>query len=46
MTVSCKRVWDEIEKVKKQGVKTKELEDAFCDFECGWNEHMEEHHKG
>lgn len=22
----------------------KEIEDAFCDFECGWTEHVNEYH--
>ena len=43
-TASCKKVWNEIEKIKKLGIDTRELEDAFCDFECSWTEHANEFH--
>ena len=42
---NCKPVWDEIKKLRDQGVDTKALEDAFCDFECGWEAHVEEYHE-
>ena len=44
-TVSCKKVWNEIKKLRTQySVDTKALENAFCDFECAWKEHAKEYH--
>jgi hypothetical protein len=43
-TVNCKEVWEEITKLRNAGVDTKSLEDAFCDFECAWEEHAKEYH--
>ena len=44
-TTSCKKVWSELAKLKKQGIDTQELEDAFCNFECSWLEHAKEYHE-
>lgn len=43
-TVNCKEVWEQIKKLKDAGANTKALEDAFCDFECAWEEHAFEYH--
>jgi len=40
--ILCAPVWKEIELVKKLGINTTALEDAFCNFECS-TEHVCEH---
>ena len=44
--MNCQNVWSEIAKLKLLGVDTKALEDAFCEFECGFEEHVKEFHSG
>jgi len=38
-----KKGWDEILRLAGLGVDTRNLEDAFSDFECEWTEHMHRH---
>lgn len=53
-TTDCKDVWGALEVLReriKDGTETKHLmtliriaEDAFCDFECSWEQHAKEYH--
>lgn len=45
-TATCKRVWEAIMTVSKEVEPSlaKELQDAFCEFDCAWKEHADEFH--
>ncbi len=54
ITTPCKIVWDELRTLKRlvtrgrsQDALLKQIEkteDVFCDFECSWDAHQQEHH--
>ncbi len=45
MNTPCTAVWNLIKKIEDEKLR-KELETAFCDFECSWKDHIDEFHTG
>ena len=55
MTTSCKEMYKLMGELHEELIERKEtklekmlmrIENAFCDFECGWQEHLDESHGG